>query len=440
MGALSSVQSAAQCLSDGSACSAKKVNSSDSNVVTASADTNAATDAYPVQVNQLAQGQQLTSSAQPSATTPIGSGNPTTVNFAFANGNNASITIDDSNNNLEGIASSINNANIGVSADVVSNGPSHELKLTGETGSAQGFDVSAKGNKDVANLLSYLKDGASNGLVQTTAAQDAQGTVNGKAFTSSTNSVTDQAAGLTLNLKGTGSSKVDVTTDTDQATNAVQSFINAYNTAQTTLSNVTKNESSNSTAIQSIKSQLSSAVDTVQRNLNGPYHSLAQVGISRNANGTLTLDSNQFHTALANSGANVAQLFSNNGNGVADQIDNAVSNVIGSSVGIPSTISNPGQEPRRQQAADRNSNVEQIQKSLANKYVGLDVSVGSQQATGEIIASRFAATQVNFNPTTVSSAPGKPPIIDAAQGTTAHAGGNGFASLAVQYNVARGYY
>ncbi|HET7776648.1 MAG TPA: flagellar filament capping protein FliD, partial [Azospira sp.] len=237
LSAIGNLQSAASKLAQPGAFSALSTTTSAANVASGNAATGTAQGAYTVKVDQLAQAQQLKSSAQSSQYDTIGSGADTTVNFQFANGRSASVNLTGSDNTLKGLAEAINRSDIGVSAKVVSGSEGYQLQLTGQTGAANAFTVSATGDATLSGFFSSPPGG--NGLLLSQQAQDAQGSVNGTAFNASTNNVSTSVEGLSLKLSGTGTTTVSVGTNANQS-KAVTDFVTAYNAVQTGVSSLAR--------------------------------------------------------------------------------------------------------------------------------------------------------------------------------------------------------
>jgi flagellar hook-associated protein 2 len=98
---------------------------------------------YNVTVSQLASAQCVASQGYTSSGASVGDGTVTVT----VGGQPTSITIDSSNDTLSGLASALNSAGIGITAQVVNTGAPgapYRLQLTSnETGSAQGFSITA---------------------------------------------------------------------------------------------------------------------------------------------------------------------------------------------------------------------------------------------------------------------------------------------------------
>lgn len=316
LNATEALATAANALAAPGAFAARQATSSNTSVATATAGTSTPTGAYTVQVNQLAQGQTLTTATQASSLVAIGTGAPTTLNFQFASGVSRSVSLGSSDNTLAAIASSINAAGIGIQARVAAaSGGGFQLSLTGQTGAANAFTLGVTGDQAVADLLAYPPGGIGPNL--TRQARDAQGLVNGGAFTASTNAVNTAATGLTVNLAATGSATLSVAANTEQ-TKTVSAFVEAYNAVQAGLGGLGRNSPSLGLSVFYLRDRLSGALNTDGQT--GSAASLAQIGIAANASGTLALDTQKFQAALNANPDRVAGIFSNGGKGVAEQV------------------------------------------------------------------------------------------------------------------------
>jgi len=344
-GALSSLQSALATLNSLSTFQATSVTASDTSIVTASADSSATLGSYAVQVAQLAQAQTLVTAGQASTTQSIGSGTPTTITFQFgtitggtlSNGTysgatftqdgtaaSGTVTIDSTNDSLQGIRDAINAADIGVTASIVNDGSGSPYRLllqSSSTGAASSMNITVSGDAALAGLLSYDPSATQN-LTQVVAAQSAQLSVNGFNLTSSSNTVNGAIQGVTFNLAKTGSTTVTIAQDSSGASAAVQAFVSAYNTLVSTISQVASYDPTTQkggpllgdAALQTIQAQLRNILGAAIPGSTGGLSSLAQIGVSFQQDGTLTLNTSQLQAALSAGASNVARLFTSLGN------------------------------------------------------------------------------------------------------------------------------
>ncbi len=122
----------------------RTVTSSDTNAVTAAATSSAVAGVYRIQVNSLARAQQIASQGFDSTGSTITQGT-----FTIKVGDNATdITIDSSNNTLQGLADAINNSGAKVSAAIINDGSG---------ANAQGYRL----------LLTSAQTGAANKIILT---------------------------------------------------------------------------------------------------------------------------------------------------------------------------------------------------------------------------------------------------------------------------------
>jgi flagellar hook-associated protein 2 len=98
---------------------AQTATSSNTNVVSAAASSNAVPGVYSLEVNSLAQSQEQASQGFASPTSTITQG---TLQFQIGDGAATTITVDSSNDTLQGLAGAINDANTGLTATVVNDG------------------------------------------------------------------------------------------------------------------------------------------------------------------------------------------------------------------------------------------------------------------------------------------------------------------------------
>jgi flagellar hook-associated protein 2 len=324
--ALASFQSVAASLS-GSGLSTSAASSAKS-VLTASSTGAAKAGTYAVDVKQLAQGQFLTSDAFPASDTKIGSGAATTVkiDFGTAGGDKGfvvngtatskSITIDSSNNTLDGIAAAFKAAGVDVKV-VKGDDGKFSLAIAGQSGAANSLRISVSGDAALKGMLAFDPDGKQE-LKQTSAAMDAILTVDGKDVTSSSNTLDkDKAiAGATLTLTATGKTNVTITQDASQIGTNLKSFVSAYNDLNKKLQALQKGDLKSDTAMGQVTSQFNLLLKTGGGGVS--IGALAAAGVTQDGSGNLVVDDKKLQAALTADSSAVGKLFTNNGKGLAD--------------------------------------------------------------------------------------------------------------------------
>jgi len=351
-GALSALQTAASALDSPSSFQAFKATAADSSILSASVSSAKSPGGYAIDVSQLAQKQTLVAAGQTSATGAIGAGASTTLTFEFgtiAGGTLSSgiytgasftqdgsvpagtVTIDASNNSLQGVRDAINSASLGVTASIVKDGSAAPYRLVLQSdgsGAARSLRVSVSGDAAVQALLAYDASGTQN-LTQSVAAQDAKLSINGVAISSSSNVVGDALEGISLNVAKVGSTTLTLARDTAGVTQALQALVKAYNDFNTTLSELTKYDPQTrqggpllgDPAARAVQSQLRSALSTALPGLQtSSVRILGQAGIAFQRDGSLGFDSGKLGEALASHPDDVARLFASLGTATDVQV------------------------------------------------------------------------------------------------------------------------
>ncbi|SPF45974.1 hypothetical protein SBDP1_580064 [Syntrophobacter sp. SbD1] len=215
----------------------------------------------------------------------------------------------------------------GVTASVNSNGSIQVVdSATGASQLSVNLQTSLAGpsgsNAGVLNFGSFGQVGTVHSYVLQQGA-DAAFTVDGMSMTSASNTATNAISGVTLNLLGADPNTtvtVSVNHDDQSIETEVNAMINAYNGVISYVNGqMTYNSSTNTTggplfgnnALESIKSQLESS--TLSQVGTGSLQYLSQAGITAGQNGTLSLDTATFESALSSNFQDVAALFSDSG-------------------------------------------------------------------------------------------------------------------------------
>lgn len=263
---------------------------------------------YAVSVSQLAQEQQIqTTYAQNSTFSTAGGtlqvqlGNISNGTFT-ANGSAVSVNIA-SGDSLQQVAAAITNANAGVTASVVtdSNGTAQLQVTGGGSGAANGFQINATTTDASGSGLNTLVYTATNTANYTTqkAAQDAQYTVNGQAYSSPTNLAVPVAAGINLNLLTTGSTVVSQPEAPTNIVNSANSLVSTVNG----LFSVIQQFTASGGPLAGDPSVVNELQNDVTFTLNSEYGSgtvaqLGEVGIQLQADGTYAVNTQTLSQAF----------------------------------------------------------------------------------------------------------------------------------------------
>ncbi|GAB2869793.1 flagellar filament capping protein FliD [Paraburkholderia jirisanensis] len=376
-GALSALQAALTTLSNGSTLNAFTATASGDGLTATptagSATTPGATaGSYQIGVRQIAAAQVLTSKAY-GTTASLGTGTLT----ISVGGKSMQVGISSSQGTVAGIAAAINSAsnNPGVTATVVNGADGAHLVLHSTNGGAANAISVAVNETDGGSTLSTLAvstaagvpptvtdngDGTStlnsNGSTlaagsswtQSTAGQDAYLTIDGTPVTSPTNSDSTALTGVTLNLTAAAISDtpqtLTIAPDTTTQNTNITAFVNAYNTYVQALGTATAFDSTGATTGALLGdptvNQLNNSLSSIIASSVGTGSSatgLAALGISLNADGTLTVDNNALTTALQSNQAGVEQVF-NSTNGIGAQLNNVITAQLGDNGAVTTRV------------------------------------------------------------------------------------------------------
>jgi flagellar hook-associated protein 2 len=303
---LSGLQSALAALADVSSLPQRAVTTSAPGIATASVTNQAAAGTYALSGIHLAQSQSLISPGEGSASATLGSGS---ITLQIGSGSATTIAIASGQSSLDGIATAIDQANVGVTASVLYDGAAYHLVLSGDaTGAANAFTVSGSGG-----LAGFSYGAGASGLSQTQAAADAGFSLNGIAISSGSNTITGVVPGLTVTLAASGSATVQVTSSVTSLDQTANTLVSALNGVLATINQYASYSPTSGggplfgdVGLQVLRSSLLDAIASPAAGAAGntPYNSLGAVGFSITSGGTVALDDAAFQSAAqANYGA-----------------------------------------------------------------------------------------------------------------------------------------
>lgn len=309
-----------------------KTVSSGSSAFSATVNTSeASAGVHTLEVSALAVSQTLTTTEfSDSDTTALGEGALSIV----VDGKTTNVTIDNSNNTLDGIAAAINaEEDVGLTASVLYTGTGYKLVFNAdETGLDKTIDISVTDTGDASNTdanglsrLAYTA-GATN-LIQSQPAADAAFKLNGVSIIRSSNEIDDAIPGLKLSLNGTNDgapASLVIADDHSAVIEKVSEFVEKFNALQTLINENTEFDPSSGveagillgdSTTRSLMNQVRSVLGTTVAGLeNANVRSLADIGISTNyQTGLLELNESDLADKLASDPSDVSALFSEQG-------------------------------------------------------------------------------------------------------------------------------
>ena len=405
--ALASLKSAAQSLSLPADFSKQSASSSDTSILTASADSTAQSGASTILVDRLAKARIVKSATFTSATDAIGTG---TLTLAV-NGTDTSVTIDGTNNTLTGLKNAINSSGAAVTASIVNAGtdaiPDYRLVVQSEeTGSAKAATISG--------ALAGGADPFAGGGTEVQAAADALFSVNGLTVTRASNTVSDVIPGVTFVLLQEGdrdgvvestdaTAQITVSADSSSLKGSVKNLVDSYNAVNTivngqfTLDSNTKKQGAlaGDASIRGVMVRLRSEISRVG-GIGAGVKYLSDIGVKFQKDGSLSFDEAAFTNALQENPDGVAALFTiaNNGIGkrVPDAVDDYISTVDGALIfrqkGIQSSI-----ETIDKKVAREEERITAYQARLVQQFKTLEQLVSQLKSQGDYLSQQMTALQ-----------------------------------------------
>ena len=359
--------------------------SSNEEIATATASSDAAEGDTDVVVTQLAQRNVLSSTAFVDAETVIGTG---TLSIAVG-ADSFDITLDSTNNTLSAIRDAINNSsdNTGITATVINaNDGSHLILSADDTGLENSITISASGDGGSLSALTSAN------LTVEEVALDAEFTVSGFAVTSASNSVSNVLQGVSFDLLAVGSTTITVGRDNAAVEETVQTFVDAFNTLNTAINGLRAGDLQGDSLLLTISSGARNIFNTATTGLSGSFSTLSEIGVAFDENGVLTLDSASLTTALNTDFRGVSNLFADPTQGYVTRLQDLADGLTQSGGLIDSREEGVNQRITNfDTQVDRFENrLSRIEQRLLSQFTALDVLLGTLNNTSNFLSTQLA--------------------------------------------------
>lgn len=397
-GKLGSLKTAATRLSAAASFFVQKVTSSNESVLVATVSTGAGVANHTVTVNTLARGSTLGSVTFDDVdTTTVGTGT-----LAITVGTTTTdVTIDSTNNTLQGLRDAINDSGADVTASIVTVNagatPSYRLVVSGK-------------NTGLVNAVSLdessLNGGTAPGFTTTQAAQDATLTIDGIAIARATNTISDVITGVTLDLKSPSATELQVTINNDNEAikTQINDLVQAYNNVISFIATQTKYDGATEKGGPLIGD---SALRMLQRNLQlvittpvtGVPSILGEIGVATQKDGTLSVNDAKLSSALQTDLSGVSNLFLSTTNGVAQATVGVVNDAtrLGTGIlpvridGTQNAIDRVADQIVRKEAA-----LERYEQDLVRRFTALETLISRIQVQGNFLTQQLLSLSAQY--------------------------------------------
>ena len=407
--AVEALQKAALALGKSSTLDAVKANVVGEGLTATIGENGATMGEYAIKVKSLAAAQTLQSGNVGSRTASNGADGSFEIELTSGDKHTVELNGDTS---LNGIAKAINSDDkAGVRATIITNESGSYLMLSAKDTGLQASvkSITVTGDDKLKNILSY-NAGAATEMTQQTAAADSEIEINGITVKSGSNNISTAIDGITLNLTAltgtdaaTGNDKVvtlKLQSDTSVASKAVQDFVNAYNSLQSTITKLTAFDVAAATnqaltgdsTTRGIQSSMSSALQVVTSE--GSLRSLADLGITLDPKtGQLKLDQKELDKALTANPADVKRIMMSPDGLAAKVRHRRQGGDLGSngSIKLSQEGLNESIKDVKDQLARAKASSTASMDAMRAQFVALDKFVSQQTVTANYLTQQFAA-------------------------------------------------
>lgn len=402
-GAVDKLRSALSSLKTIDGFAGRAATSSNPEVVTATASATAPPGRYAVEVLQLASAHKLRSAPRADAASLVGTG---TLAIAVG-GRTLSLTIDSGNGSLAGIRDAINGAagNPGVAAAVVTGIAGAQLVLTSrDTGAANTISVTQSGGDGGLAALVYDPSTSTFALSEVDSAADARILVDGVEAASAKNSFSSVLSGLTIEAVAVSTpgeaTRLQVDYDVAGARERIAAFVSAYNSLVENLRGLSSYDAASKAAgplfgdatFRDFSESVRRFFSTGAPGGGLSFGTLADLGISRQLDGTLEISDTKLAAALAGSFDEAGRFLADARHGLGARLDALLERYVsaGGAIdvrvrGLKESIDSIGED-----RAALEARLTAYEARLRAQFNALDGLVARLRSTGDFLTQQLA--------------------------------------------------
>jgi len=400
-GALADFQNALKQLKSVDDFGVRSAKTSDDKIFTASATSAAAAGSYDIEIEQIADAHQLSSTAfTGGSSTVVGTGALTLkvgdVGF--------SVVVEAEHARLTDIRDAINRApdNKGVRATIINAADgAHQVLGSTKTGAAHKVEVSTTGGDGGLAKLTYAAGNTAN-YTESHAAADSVVYIAGFKHVSADRTITGAIDGVTLSLieaKDDTTLTLTVSNDVTTATARIKNFVDRYNGLQQQMAGLRAYEPNTKNAgpligdalLRGIEEEVRRNLTSAVSGLSGPYQTLGSLGITTSKTGSLELDATKLKTALETNFDGVAAVFGSE-KGVAARLSKALEPRLASDgdLAIRTKRLNERTTALQKQQTQLDARMTSVETRLKAQFSALDSLLSKMQSTSNYLTQQLA--------------------------------------------------
>lgn len=383
-----------------------KALSSNTNILTASASSNAVIGSYDINVIKLAESQSIYSNSYTSINDPVAdlNSNPIQkISIKLGNGNEKIITIDSTNNSLISLKDAINSSGLDIRASIINDGNGYRLAINSlETGADNRIVIKVDENNDgvfesspdemdnnglsqLAFNPTYDPDGNITGgianMIQSRKALNSLLEINGMTVERSKNDISDLIDGVTIKLLNVSNGekvKLSIDKDYSSAISKINSFVSNYNN----LMNMLKDETLKN---DPIAKQIMGSIRSI---ITGNYNNqtLTNFGLNHDKNGVLGLDSAKMENFLKNNFSEASEVFNSMVSSMDINLKNFLEKV------IPSRKENYNKfiENIDKKIAGMEDKLSKLEMDYRRRFFELEKTIAGLQKSGDYLTQTLS--------------------------------------------------
>ena len=399
-GALADFQAALAQLKTVDVFGVRSAKTSDDEVFTAAATTAAAAGSYDIEVEQIADAHQLSSTAFVGGSSVVVGSGTLTLNL----GDVGFSVVAASGSSLADIRDAINRApdNKGVRATIINATDGAHLVLSStKTGAANAIRVSTDGGDGGLARLAYAPGNLAN-YTESHAAADSIVRIAGFEHRSADRTITGAIDGVTLSLikaEPDTTLTLTVANDVTAATARVRNFVDRFNALQSQMASLRAYEPNTKSAgpligdalLRGIEEEVRRNVTGSVQGLTGTYQSLSSLGIKTTKTGTLELDGAKLKTALETNFDGVAAVFGSE-QGIASRLSKALEPRLAAQgdLAIRTKRLTERTTALQKQQAQLETRLASIEERYKKQFSALDSLLSNMQSTSSYLTQQLA--------------------------------------------------
>ena len=362
--------------------------SSDEDVLTATASASAAEGGHDIEVLSLASEHRLATPGYASDEASVGGGT-----WNFASGETAfEIDLTGGDDSLAALRDAINDHpdNGAIVASTIDVDAGTRLVLTArEPGTANEIDATK-----TTSGGGFLGGGTTTErpFGEVSEAADARLRVDGFEVTRSTNTIDDVLDGVTLSLAGTGEARVEASRDGEAMVENLTAFVEKYNALRTELGKLGEGSLQGDRLPRNVDTDLRRAFSTDIELADGTRLAPIELGLSFDKHGTLSLDTAELDR-IRNAGAErLIEAYSRPVDGFAAKLSQVLEEYTRAEGRID--VREDGLESRKERLGDMiertEYRMEKIEARYRREFSAMDQMVGTLQTTSSLLVDKLS--------------------------------------------------